>query len=250
MQFVGGHGHVWRLFDDAVRLREIAEALVAPFRGEVSKVAGIESRGFILGRAAALALGVGFVRVRKAAGLFPGPKASVETELDYRGNRLMPPLGLGVVDPLLHGEVGRRIRLRGLLRKNPSICRDFSYSLGDSRLASSRGRCITGASRGSRSEQCVPETGVRQVIRSAWLSQDSRAVGRRVGSSVSTSLRRLFVRSGSIDDLQHRGLELLNRGVEVLGLVDRDRDRDVGVGAVEDGGAPEAVVVPARLLAD
>ncbi len=50
INFVGGHADVWRLFDDAVSLREIADGLVEPFRGEVTKVAGIESRGFIVGR--------------------------------------------------------------------------------------------------------------------------------------------------------------------------------------------------------
>lgn len=87
MQFVDGHADVWRLFDDPAQLRAIAEALVDPFRGEVTKAAGIESRGFILGTAAALELGVGFVPVRKAEGLFPGPKAVAEAGTDYRGNR-------------------------------------------------------------------------------------------------------------------------------------------------------------------
>jgi adenine phosphoribosyltransferase len=89
INFVGGHADVWRLFDDAERVREIAEALVEPFRGEVTKVAGIESRGFIVGTAAALALGVGFVPIRKSDGLFPGPKATAEADLDYRGNSHM-----------------------------------------------------------------------------------------------------------------------------------------------------------------
>ena len=89
IEFVDGHSDVWRLFDDAEQLREIAEVLVEPFRGEATKVAGIESRGFILGTAAALALGVGFVPVRKADGLFPGPKAVAEAGTDYRGNRHM-----------------------------------------------------------------------------------------------------------------------------------------------------------------
>src|SRR5690349_19056140 len=87
IQFVDGHADVWRLFDDATQLQEIAEALVGPFRGEVTKVAGIESRGFVLGTAAALELGVGFVPVRKADGLFPGPKVVAEAGTDYRGNR-------------------------------------------------------------------------------------------------------------------------------------------------------------------
>jgi len=87
IEFVDGHADVWRLFDDPGRLREIAAALVEPFRGDATKVAGIESRGFILGTAAALELGVGFVPVRKSAGLFPGPKAVAEAGTDYRGNR-------------------------------------------------------------------------------------------------------------------------------------------------------------------
>ncbi len=86
INFVDGHADVWRLFDDAERLREIAEALVEPFRGEVTKVAGIESRGFIVGTAAALGLGVGFVPIRKSEGLFPGPKLTAVADPDYRGN--------------------------------------------------------------------------------------------------------------------------------------------------------------------
>lgn len=48
---------------------------------------GIESRGFLLGAAAALDLGVGFVAVRKADGLLPGPKVTTTADLDYRGQR-------------------------------------------------------------------------------------------------------------------------------------------------------------------
>lgn len=86
INFVDGHADVWRLFDDAEGLRDLAEALVEPFRGDVTKVAGIESRGFIVGTAAALALGVGFVAIRKSEGLFPGPKATALADSDYRGN--------------------------------------------------------------------------------------------------------------------------------------------------------------------
>ena len=75
---------VWRWFDDADTLRMIAAALVDPFRGRATKVAGIEARAFILGTACAIELGVGFVPIRKR-GIFPGPKAVVETSADYRG---------------------------------------------------------------------------------------------------------------------------------------------------------------------
>jgi len=50
-------------------------------------VAGIESRGFILGTACALELETGFVPIRKGTGVFPGPKAIAETSADYRGGR-------------------------------------------------------------------------------------------------------------------------------------------------------------------
>lgn len=85
--WVGGHADVWRWFDDAETLRALAAALVEPFRDEATKVAGIESRGFVLGAACALGLGVGFVPIRKAGGVFPGPKAVAETAADYRGGR-------------------------------------------------------------------------------------------------------------------------------------------------------------------
>ena len=85
--WVGGHADVWRWFDDPETLRTIATALADPFRGSATKVAGIESRGFILGTACAIELGVGFVPIRKGGGIFPGPKAVVETSADYRGGR-------------------------------------------------------------------------------------------------------------------------------------------------------------------
>jgi adenine phosphoribosyltransferase len=44
----------------------------------------IGSRGFLLGTATAVSLAVGFVAVRKAAGLFPGPKVTVQAAEDYR----------------------------------------------------------------------------------------------------------------------------------------------------------------------
>jgi adenine phosphoribosyltransferase len=87
--WVGGHADVWRWFDEPELLRSIAAALVDPFRGRATKIAGIEARGFILGTACALELDVGFVPIRKGTGLLPGPKAALETSADYRGDRWM-----------------------------------------------------------------------------------------------------------------------------------------------------------------
>jgi hypothetical protein len=65
-QWVGGHADMWPVFRDGDGFKAIIEALVAPFRGVgVTAVCGIESRGFLLGGASTLELGVGFVAVRK-----------------------------------------------------------------------------------------------------------------------------------------------------------------------------------------
>ena len=59
LRFVNGHADNWRLFDDAELITAVVDALVEPFRDRaITKVAGIEARGFILGGASALRLGV------------------------------------------------------------------------------------------------------------------------------------------------------------------------------------------------
>jgi adenine phosphoribosyltransferase len=83
-----GHADVWRVFDDSEAFAAVVAALIGPWReDDITKVCGIEARGFILGGAAAYALGVGFVAIRKQGQLFPGPKRLVEAELDYRDAR-------------------------------------------------------------------------------------------------------------------------------------------------------------------
>ncbi len=93
-----GHADVWPIFADGPAFAAVVEALAEPWRrSRISHVLGIESRGFLLGGAVALQLGVGFVAVRKAAGLLPGPKLTVRSEPDYRGTRqllrMQPVLG-------------------------------------------------------------------------------------------------------------------------------------------------------------
>jgi adenine phosphoribosyltransferase len=53
------------LLADATAFRSMIDALVAPYHGKADMVLGIESRGFIIGAAAALALGTGIAIVRK-----------------------------------------------------------------------------------------------------------------------------------------------------------------------------------------
>ena len=75
------------LLADHSGLTAVIEALAAPGRDAdgrpvVDKVLGMESRGFILGAPVALALGVGFVPVRKA-GKLPRATYAVSYSLEY-----------------------------------------------------------------------------------------------------------------------------------------------------------------------
>jgi adenine phosphoribosyltransferase len=81
-----GHADVWRVFADGSALAAVVAGLAAPWQDAgITKVIGIESRGFLLGGAVALRLGVGFQAVRKVAGLLPGSKLTVTCAPDYRG---------------------------------------------------------------------------------------------------------------------------------------------------------------------
>jgi len=71
------------LLADPAGLEAVVEALAAPWRGrDVKMVAGIEARGFILAPPVALALGAGFMPVRKA-GKLPGEVISDTYDLEY-----------------------------------------------------------------------------------------------------------------------------------------------------------------------
>jgi len=71
------------LLADAEHLRSVVAALADPWRdASLTAVVGIEARGFLLGTPVAMALGVGFVAVRKA-GKLPGPTVQETYGLEY-----------------------------------------------------------------------------------------------------------------------------------------------------------------------
>ncbi len=70
------------LLADPVALQAVVGDVVARFGGKVDSVAGIEARGFMIGAAAAVALGVGFVPIRKA-GKLPRATYSEAYALEY-----------------------------------------------------------------------------------------------------------------------------------------------------------------------
>jgi adenine phosphoribosyltransferase len=79
---------VTTLLADAQGLRAVTEGLAALARPlDADLVVGIEARGFILGAALAVALGTGFVPVRKA-GKLPGKTVGIDYVLEYGTDRL------------------------------------------------------------------------------------------------------------------------------------------------------------------
>jgi adenine phosphoribosyltransferase len=69
------------LLADATAFRAAVDAMIEPYRGRVDMVLGIESRGFIVGAAAAYALGTGIAVVRKPGKLpYRTHKASYDLE--------------------------------------------------------------------------------------------------------------------------------------------------------------------------
>jgi adenine phosphoribosyltransferase len=70
------------VFADGPALRIITDALAEPFAGRIDAVAGVEARGFVLAAAAAYALGVGVLIIRKP-GKLPQQVLSESYDLEY-----------------------------------------------------------------------------------------------------------------------------------------------------------------------
>ena len=71
------------LLGDAAAFRQAVDQLVEPFKDlGITKVAGLEARGFILGGAVAHQLGAGFIPLRKR-GKLPHRTYAVEYALEY-----------------------------------------------------------------------------------------------------------------------------------------------------------------------
>jgi adenine phosphoribosyltransferase len=108
------------LLKDAQGFRKAVDELVQPYAGTgISKVAGIEARGFILGGAVAHQLSVGFVPVRKA-GKLPAETFGADYELEYGVDRveihrdaILPGDRVLIVDDLVAtgGTAGAAVRL-------------------------------------------------------------------------------------------------------------------------------------------
>lgn len=81
---------MWAVLRDGELFKQAVVALANPYRDAgVTRVAGIEARGFVFGAAVAAELGVGFVGIRKPGGLYPGETYERRTPHDYRGNEFV-----------------------------------------------------------------------------------------------------------------------------------------------------------------
>ena len=76
------------LLKDPIGLRTTVNELANRYTGmKIDKVAGIESRGFIIGAAVAYKLGLGFVPIRKK-GKLPAESVGHDYELEYGTDRI------------------------------------------------------------------------------------------------------------------------------------------------------------------
>lgn len=76
---------VWKVFLNPDLFRTVVDALSSPFTTtHVTKVVGLEARGFPLAAGVALALDAGFVPVRKAGTFLPGPTFTRTSTPDYQ----------------------------------------------------------------------------------------------------------------------------------------------------------------------
>jgi len=86
LRYFDGHSDTLGLFADPGFLRRAGIALAEPFSDAgITKVAGIEARGFVLAAAVALELEAGFIAIRKPGSIHPGPKAERTAPPDWRG---------------------------------------------------------------------------------------------------------------------------------------------------------------------
>lgn len=70
------------LLADPQALQAVVADVVARYEGKVDLVAGIEARGFMIGTASAVALGVGFIPIRKK-GKLPAATFTASYDLEY-----------------------------------------------------------------------------------------------------------------------------------------------------------------------
>ena len=76
-RWIDGHADILGILSERGFLARSAAALAEPFANAgVTKVAGIEARGFVFAAAVAMELDVGFAAIRKTGAVHPGTRCS------------------------------------------------------------------------------------------------------------------------------------------------------------------------------
>ncbi|WP_445337284.1 phosphoribosyltransferase family protein [Clavibacter sp. CFBP 8614] len=85
-RWIDGDADTWTMLRDPAALRAVVHALADLLVDqELEVIVGIEARGFVLGPAVAIALGIGFSPIRKDGAKFPGDVVRHQSMPDYRG---------------------------------------------------------------------------------------------------------------------------------------------------------------------
>ena len=85
-RWIDGDADTWTMLRDPAALRAVVHALADLLVDqELEVIVGIEARGFVLGPAVAIALGIGFSPIRKDGAKFPGDVFRHQSMPDYRG---------------------------------------------------------------------------------------------------------------------------------------------------------------------
>jgi len=85
-RWIDGDADTWTMLRDPAALRAIVDALADLLADQaLDVVVGIEARGFALGPAVAVAIGIGFSPIRKDGAEFPGDVIRHRSHPDYRG---------------------------------------------------------------------------------------------------------------------------------------------------------------------
>jgi adenine phosphoribosyltransferase len=134
------------LLQSATGFAAAVQAMVAVSPADVDVVLGMEARGFIFGAPIALALGAGFVPVRKP-GKLPRPTVTESYDLEYGSNTLAVhrdavPAGARalVVDDVLAtggtiGATARLLRQLGAVLVQTTVLLELEFLHGRERLA-------------------------------------------------------------------------------------------------------------------
>jgi adenine phosphoribosyltransferase len=121
------------LIEDPAGFKESVERIAETYRGKgITHVAGIEARGFIFGAGVAIALGVGFVPIRKK-GKLPGKTLGQNYALEYgvdtieiHADVLEAGDNILLVDDLI-ATGGTAIAAVGLLRRTPATVNHAAF---------------------------------------------------------------------------------------------------------------------------